>query len=106
MEERALFCNNCRHIFNLPAGEANSLIHCPECGNFDVADAPCWAPLNSGSSIFDDSGWKYECQKCREIFILPIPKSPTEEKERKCAVCGSGHLYLLTDLGAQPLYCD
>jgi DNA-directed RNA polymerase subunit RPC12/RpoP len=108
MENKTLLCKNCRNIFDLPADEIksqNPIIRCPKCGDIDIKAAPCWAPLNSGSNIFDEAGWEYECQQCRKGFVFPVPKSPKEEKERKCPFCGSGHIHLLTDLGAQPLYC-
>jgi DNA-directed RNA polymerase subunit RPC12/RpoP len=108
MNEQTFLCQSCRHTFKLSV-EANSseksIIQCPKCGNFDVTAAPCWAPLDSGSNIFNQGDWKYECQQCSHKFIFPIPKSPSEEKTRRCPACQSGHLHLLTDIGAQPLYC-
>jgi hypothetical protein len=37
---------------------------------------------------------------------MPIPKSPAEDKSRKCPVCNSGHLHLITGAKALPLYCS
>lgn len=108
MREYMLLCNRCRNIFTLPLLSVPSLNRetpCPRCGSFDIGEAPAWAPLGSGQNIFDNSFWEYECQECRQKFKMPIPKSPSEEKKRTCPACHSGHLHLLTDLGAQPLYC-
>jgi hypothetical protein len=70
-----------------------------------LIEAPAWAPLGSGSNVFDNSAWEYQCQLCRHKFKMPIPKSPSEARGRNCPVCASPHLHLLTDIGAQPLYC-
>jgi rRNA maturation endonuclease Nob1 len=108
MEDNKLLCRQCRNIFKIPVQPGPALepdMHCPKCGSRDVVEAPVWAPLGSGSNIFDSSEWEYECQLCRDKFKMPIPKSPSEEKGRSCPSCGSRHLHLLTDIGAQPLYC-
>jgi DNA-directed RNA polymerase subunit RPC12/RpoP len=78
---------------------------CPVCNSIDLAEAPAWAPLGSGSNIFDSSEWEYECQECHKKFEMPIPKSPSEEKNRKCRYCGMGHIHRLTSVGGLPLYC-
>jgi DNA-directed RNA polymerase subunit RPC12/RpoP len=97
-------CKECRNIFSQPSG-GDFAPRCPKCGSPGVMEAPAWSPLGSGANIFEDSTWKYECQECRLTFTLPIPRSPSEEKQRKCIYCGAGHLHLLTAVGAQPLYC-
>ncbi len=106
-EERKYLCRQCRNIFVMssPIILANQMPeHCPQCGSDQLMEAPIWAPLGSGSNIFEGSTWKYECQQCRYAFELPIPRSPSEEKERRCPECNSEHLHLLTKIGAQPLY--
>jgi rRNA maturation endonuclease Nob1 len=108
MAEYKLLCKQCRNIFQIQEKTSSKSVpdtYCPKCGTRDVVDAPLWAPLGSGSNIFDGSDWEYECQQCRNKFQMPIPKNPSEEKGRICTICGSQHLHLLTDIGAQPLYC-
>ena len=110
MSEHTLLCKRCRNIFRLPLPVSSQsrgefCIRCPKCGSPEISDAPAWAPLGSGSNIFVDSVWEYECQQCHHKFEMPVPKSPTEAKKRTCPVCHSGHLHLATNIGAQPLYC-
>ena len=106
--ERRLLCKKCWNIFDLSITDSPSLkaeIHCPECCSADVMDAPPWAPLGSGRNIFENETWDYECQQCKFQFRMPIPKSPAEDKSRKCPTCKSGHLHLLTGAKNLPLYC-
>jgi hypothetical protein len=108
MEELTLLCRQCRNIFRIQIGETCSIIRrtaCPKCNSTDLAEAPAWAPLGSGSNIFDSLDWEYECQECLKKFKMPIPNSPTEEKSRKCVQCGSGHIHRLSSVGGLPLYC-
>ena len=109
VEEHTFLCRNCRNIFKLPLSHdihsKKQNILCPKCGNPEIEEAPCWAPLGSGTNIFESSDWEYECQECRHKFTMPIPQSPTQEKERKCPSCGAGHIHRLTVIGGQPLYC-
>jgi rRNA maturation endonuclease Nob1 len=111
MVEYMLLCRQCRHVFKSPVkpGPSSSgkmyCLLCPKCGRPDIVEAPVWAPLGSGMNIFDGTTWEYECQQCHNKFKMPVPKSPSEAKARKCSACGSDHLHLLTELGAQPLYC-
>jgi DNA-directed RNA polymerase subunit RPC12/RpoP len=107
METRFL-CKQCRHVFDLAKpgdSDLDNKIHCPACGSSDVIEAPTWAPLGSGWNIFESTSWEYECQQCKHTFKLPIPKSPEEDKNRRCPICNSGHLHLLIDNVATPLYC-
>jgi DNA-directed RNA polymerase subunit RPC12/RpoP len=101
-------CRQCRHVFDADT-PGDSLtgkeIHCPVCKGLDIIEAPAWAPLGSGLNIFESDTWEYQCQECKKTFKLPIPKSPTEEKSRRCLACNSVHLHLLTGSGALPLYC-
>jgi DNA-directed RNA polymerase subunit RPC12/RpoP len=108
MKEITLLCRSCRHIFKASprSGPSNNeKINCPRCDSQDVVDTPAWAPLGSGMNIFDSDEWEYECQDCHRKFKMPIPKSPTEEKERGCPQCSNKHLHRLTQMGGQPLYC-
>jgi Zn finger protein HypA/HybF involved in hydrogenase expression len=109
--EKKFLCKTCRNMFvsfmqsGSPLNKDTVCLFCPKCKSGNVEEAPAWAPLGSGQNIFDSSEWKYECQQCRWKFKMAIPKSPTEAKGRICLACGSNHLHLLTDIGAQPLYC-
>jgi Zn finger protein HypA/HybF involved in hydrogenase expression len=108
VEERRFLCKECRNIFVMSTVESRSSDRkpgCPKCESSNVIEAPAWSPLGSGANIFEDSNWKYECQRCKHVFKMPIPKSPTEEKGRTCPICSGVHLHLLTAMGAQPLYC-
>lgn len=108
MGEYTLICSQCRNIFKSdrqPGSSPDKKMCCPKCGSREVAEAPVWAPLGSGLNIFDGSEWEYECQECHKKFKMPIPKSPTEEKDRRCQYCGAGHIHRLTGVGGQPLYC-
>ncbi|MBN1190367.1 MAG: hypothetical protein JXA46_11485 [Dehalococcoidales bacterium] len=108
MEDRKLLCRNCRHIFRLSEYTSCSLdrkVLCPNCSSTELSEAPAWAPLGSGTNIFEGSCWKYECKMCGHKFEMPVPKSPSENKSRRCPRCGGAHLHLITDVGALPLYC-
>jgi DNA-directed RNA polymerase subunit RPC12/RpoP len=106
MNQRFL-CKKCFNVFDLLISDdfPGTEIHCPACNDTNVMEAPPWAPLNSGNNIFYGSEWSYECQQCKYQFRMPIPKSPTEGKSRKCPQCSSGHLHLITGSKSLPLYC-
>ena len=107
MKHRFL-CKRCRYVFDmeiLDDSTGGTEVRCQECGNTDVMEAPAWAPLGSGFNIFENDTWEYQCQDCKNTFKLPIPKSPTEEKDRVCIFCKSRHLHLVTGKGNIPLYC-
>jgi len=36
--------------------------------------------------------WQYKCLDCGEIFEMPAPKGPSEEKSRRCPVCQSQNI--------------
>ena len=101
-------CQQCRNIFTLPMTcnilpqEEKEEVICPGCGSVNVEELPSWAPIGftEGSLM-----WEYECQQCQSVFMLPIPTSPSQEKEIKCPTCGGGHIHRLTSVGGQPLYC-
>jgi rRNA maturation endonuclease Nob1 len=108
VEEYKLLCKQCRNVFNFLVRPGSSLgreVCCPKCGSPDVEEAPAWAPLGSGLNIFEGSEWEYQCQQCQEKFKMPIPQSPTEERERRCPSCGAGHIHPLTATGGEPLCC-
>jgi DNA-directed RNA polymerase subunit RPC12/RpoP len=101
-------CRECRCVFDMRIAEESpegTPVHCQMCDSADVIEAPAWAPLGSGSNIFDSDVWKYKCQQCDSTFTLPIPRSPTEGEARTCPFCDGRHLHLLTAAGALPLYC-
>jgi rRNA maturation endonuclease Nob1 len=108
MVEKRYLCKNCRHVFTLNSS-VNQLTglksQCPACGGKTIEEAPCWAPLGSGSNIFEENTWLYECQECQKSFKMPIPVSPAEEKARVCPTCQSKHIRCLTTSGGAPLYC-
>jgi predicted nucleic acid-binding Zn ribbon protein len=101
------FCQQCRLVFDVDAAmcSIDRKVHCPACNSTHVAEAPPWAPLGSGANVFDTNVWEYECQQCSHKFTMPIPRSPSEDKSRRCPVCNGEHLHLLTRTGALPLYC-
>jgi rRNA maturation endonuclease Nob1 len=106
--EHMILCKTCRHVFkqaNSGSSSQDKEMKCPACGGTDVMEAPPWAPLGSGLNIFESDMWEYECQQCKHLFKMPIPKSPSEDKSRKCPACGNGHLHLMTIKGGLPLYC-
>jgi DNA-directed RNA polymerase subunit RPC12/RpoP len=105
--ERRLLCTKCSAIFDIsiPDDIKDIKITCPDCGTDKVTDAPPWAPLGSGANIVIGDEWAYECQECKYQFRMAIPKSPEEDKSRKCPKCNSGHLHLITGSKTLPLYC-
>ena len=45
-------------------------------------------PINLPSE-FKTLTWDYLCHQCEFRFEMPVPRGPTEEKERECPRCGS-----------------
>jgi rRNA maturation endonuclease Nob1 len=108
MAEITLLCKKCRNVFYHTVGDScpiNKRTACPACGSFELYEAPVWAPIGSGLNIFEGSDWEYECHECHHKFEMPIPKSPTENKQRKCPVCGSGQIERVTIFDGLPLWC-
>ena len=106
--KRRFLCKQCRDVFDIeiPGDSSDGTeVHCQKCSSSDIMEAPTWAPLGSGWNIFETDVWEYECQLCKNTFKLPIPKSPTEDKSRRCLACDSAHLHLLTGAKSAPLYC-
>jgi Zn finger protein HypA/HybF involved in hydrogenase expression len=106
--ERRFFCGECAHVFDITIPEDScSIVEilCPSCKSQKVSVAPAWAPLGSGFNIFTGDEWAYECMECKYQFRLSIPKSPDENKLRKCPKCRGNQLHLITGSKALPLYC-
>ena len=106
--ERRLYCGECAHVFDITIPDGSCTImeaRCPSCKSQQVTVAPPWAPLGSGANIFTGDEWAYECKECKFQFRLSIPKSPDENKLRKCPKCRSGDLRVITGSKALPLYC-
>lgn len=105
MDEYEYLCHQCRNVFRLavsddPLKEAK----CSKCGSADVRRLPSWAPIgfnwHEGSPV-----WEYECQQCQHVFKLPVPSSPSQEKEIACPACGGRHIHRLTASRGVPIYC-
>ena len=106
--EKRFLCRTCRYVFDqvVPGdGSSRPGMACPLCGSDDITETPAWAPLGSGWNIFEGNEWEYECQECRHTFKMPIPKSPSEERSRRCPECHGGHLHRFTGGKALPLHC-
>ena len=41
---------------------------------------------------FGPPDWQYRCRQCRNVFVMPAPKGPSDEKNRKCPKCGSADI--------------
>ena len=106
--KRRFLCKQCRHVFDVSTKGDSSVsteARCPGCGSADIMEAPTWVPLGAGLNIFESDTWEYQCQDCKATFKLPIPKSPGEDKSRRCPTCNSEHIHLQTSTGGLPLYC-
>ncbi|MFC1942654.1 hypothetical protein ACFLWU_05505 [Chloroflexota bacterium] len=105
--KRTYSCHQCNNVFklSLPDNAAPEIeVKCPGCGSADTDMLTSWVPIG-----FTSQGgthmWEYECQQCKNVFHLPVPTSPSQEKQVKCPGCESWHLHRLTPTGFQPLYC-
>jgi putative FmdB family regulatory protein len=107
MGELAYLCQQCGHIFRVPVVSGAPLEeerNCPACGNSQVKEIPSWVPF--GSDLYEGPRkWEYECQQCQNKFSLPVPSSPSLEKNIRCPACGGRHIHRLTSTGYEPLYC-
>ncbi len=107
MVEHIYLCHQCGNIFRLPADSSHTPekeIKCPKCGNSQIRELPFWVP--TGSDLAEGEPlWQYECQQCQHQFKLPVPGSPSQERNIKCPACDGGHIHRLTPSGYEPLYC-
>lgn len=107
MAEYEYVCRLCQNVFRLAVSDGTPMekeAKCPKCGSMDIERLPSWAPI--GFSFHEGpTMWEYECQQCQNIFKLPVPASPSQEKEVTCPVCGGRHIHRLTPTGGVPLYC-
>jgi DNA-directed RNA polymerase subunit RPC12/RpoP len=107
MRERLYLCHHCGSIFRSTADVSNppgTRPPCPHCGDSQIRELPSWVPAGSDLN-HAPAAWEYECQVCRERFKLPIPRSPSQEKNISCPVCCATHIHRLTPAGYEPLYC-
>ena len=107
VEEHTYLCQNCHNLFklelDLSSVNQNDLT-CPKCGSTQINNLPSWSPTGSNLDVCKLE-WEYQCQDCNNIFKLPIPTSPEQEKEIICPECNGGHIHRLTPTGGEPLYC-
>ncbi len=107
MGEGTYLCHQCRNVFKLPVPDDLSLggeAKCPRCGSSHIEEMPSWAPIGFNLSEGPPM-WEYECQHCHNVFKLPVPGSPSQEKEIACPACGGCHIHRLTAVGGVPMYC-
>ena len=107
MVDSMYLCHQCGHIFRLPVDSASTPgkeVKCHECGSPQIRQLPSWVPVGSDLSE-GKSLWEYECQQCKNKFKLPVPGSPSQEKNIKCPACNDEHIHRLTASGYEPLYC-
>ncbi|OGO23545.1 MAG: hypothetical protein A2144_11130 [Chloroflexi bacterium RBG_16_50_9] len=107
MEDYTYLCHQCQNVFRLPAtqnGTAEKVKKCPKCSSTQIEELPSWAPIGANLSE-GPPVWECECQQCQKVFKLPVPGSPSREKEIACPACGGRHIHRLTPMGAEPLYC-
>jgi len=107
MVECEYLCHRCQNVFKLSVSDSpppEKKAECPKCSSTDIERLPSWAPI--GFNLHEGSPmWEYECQQCQNAFKLPVPGSPSQEKEIRCPACGGGHIHRLTAAGGVPLYC-
>jgi len=101
MVENTYLCHQCGSIFRLTSAKEAK---CPQCGSSQTKELPSWVPMGSDLSE-GPSTWQYECQQCKHKFELPVPGSPSQERDIKCPACDGGHIHRLTIYGSEPLYC-
>ena len=104
IEEHTYLCLKCRNLFVLELNSSLPNIKCPKCESIQIEKLPSWAPIGSNLNESLDE-WEYECQSCHNTFKLPVPTSPSQEKEIKCPKCKDDHIHRLTFTGGEPLYC-
>ena len=47
---------------------------------------------NYAACSFGPPDWRYKCRQCKNVFTMPVPKGPSEEKSRTCPKCGSADI--------------
>ena len=107
MVEYTYLCHQCGNIFRLSADDISppeKELKCPQCGNSQVRELPSWIPLGADLAEIPRE-WEYECQQCKNKFKLPVPVSPSQERNIRCPACDDGHIHRLTRTGFEPLYC-
>lgn len=53
------------------------------------------AQLNEGNCLACPLGppdWHYVCRRCKAEFTMPVPRGPSEEKNRACPKCKSADI--------------
>lgn len=107
MIEYTYLCHQCGNIFRMSEGSTHQPEKrpvCPQCGHSQVRELPTWAPI--GIELYEGKAeWEYECQQCQHRFKLPVPNSPSQERNIRCPICEGGHIHRLTRTGFEPLYC-
>jgi putative FmdB family regulatory protein len=105
--ENTYSCRQCHYVFKLSVGDISvkdGKASCPKCGSDSVNALPAWEPL--GANLSETTYmWEYECQQCRHTFKMPVPTSPSQEKEITCPACGNKQVHRLTVIDGAPLYC-
>ena len=106
IEEYTYLCLKCQNLFKLEQDRClvNKEIACPKCGSTQIEKLASWTPVGSNLNACHLE-WEYECQDCHKVFKLPIPTSPSQEREITCPECNSSHIHRLTPTGGEPLYC-
>ena len=109
MNGKQYVCQKCRNIFAVPQ-IACSLTReepeavCPACGSKDTVAVPVWEPIGFHSHE-EVREWEYKCQDCGASFKLPVPNSPSQERNIQCPTCGKGNIQRVTLLDGVPMYC-
>ena len=108
MAKDTYLCQQCRNVFKLTMTGSitpeEKEVKCPNCGSSQIEVLRSWAPTGFDSHE-GKTLWEYECQQCQNVFKLPVPSSPSQEKEIKCPECGGSHIHRLTIFGYEPLHC-
>jgi DNA-directed RNA polymerase subunit RPC12/RpoP len=107
MVEYTYLCHQCGNVFRVPVDDTSppgKEPKCPQCESSQVRELPSWVPLGSDLAEIP-SEWEYECQQCKNKFKLPVPGSPSQERNIRCPDCDSAHIHRLTRTGFEPLYC-
>ncbi len=109
MNGQHYICNKCRTIFTIEQLSCSLVkqereVVCPACGSSETDALPVWAPIGFHSHE-EVREWEYQCEDCRKTFKLPVPESPSQERNLVCPACGKNHIHRLTFLDGVPMYC-